>query len=508
MKSIIAALSLFILSFAVLALTLRGEWGNPNPSEINSSQKKLGSPFESSMARGRYAQTMALVEDKTADLRNGKEVIAMPDLGFYNGKMFPLFAPGLAFYSVPAYVIGSWFEASLVGVFLFGAVIAALNTVLIFVILKHYNTPPWASWFAGFAYLFATTAFPYAVTLAQHNFTVFFMLLVILSGIMGRKKPWLYAIGWLAYALAIFMDYPNLVLLFPAVGFMLLSAVSISDTSQKLKLRFKMAVVYAGIFFALFNLAHAYYNAEHFGAPQTIGPSVYKRINSDDELLAAKSGALVTGSNSQVSGNGLSLFDAKKLANGLFILTVSKGRGIIVFAPLTLLGILGINELSKKKKSRNFSITLGLLIITNFILYGAFGDPWGGSSYGPRYLIISMAMLSIGLGASFAHFRSIYYRILAFILFCYGAAINTVGVLTTNQLLADIEAIYRGLPYTYVWNFGMLENGLNSSLAYNTWFKSLVPSQGYAIFILFILMLVAYMSLIISPIVLKDRVKP
>lgn len=94
MKNLIAALSLCLVCALLLGLTVRGNWGNPRPGEISTKLIKQGEVFESTLSRGRYAQTMALVEDKVANLTNGKELVALPDAGFVSGRVYPLFCSG------------------------------------------------------------------------------------------------------------------------------------------------------------------------------------------------------------------------------------------------------------------------------------------------------------------------------------------------------------------------------------------------------------------------------
>lgn len=101
---------------------------------------------------------------------------------------------------------------------------------------------------------------------------------------------------------------------------------------------------------------------------------------------------------------------------------------------------------------------------TNLILYASFGDPWGGWEYGPRYLILSMALLAVGLGKFMATARNLWSRIVVLILFIYSAVVNTFAVLTTNQSIPSVES---GISeFAFLHKLSLLKSGLISSFAY------------------------------------------
>lgn len=468
-RSIIAIFSFFVFCLTLLSLNVRGQWGNATIESIRAVTTIQGSAFESSLARGRFAQTMALVDDKRADLINGKELIPMPDLGVVNGKAYPLFAPGLAFYSVPAYVLGYTLGNSQLAVFLFVALCASIAACLVVILAKSLGASLSMACFAGLTYVFGTSALPYAITLAQHNITVLFLLTILLAGLHGNKHGWLYVLGWTAYALAIFMDYPNLMLLAPAIVYMSIQAISLHpEGKQAIKIKFQLALAYAAIAFALVSGIHGYYNLQHFGSPITVGPAVYTRAQTVKELETLLTE--IPGKPKQARNVATTFFDSSKVANGLYVLLISKGRGVIYFAPVVLLGFLGIMYLLKKEAFRRIAIIMMALIGVNLAVYASFGDPWGGWEFGPRYLIPAFSVLAIGIGVSLTRIRNLVYQLSVLALFAYSVFVNLLGALTTNQLPAEIEAIPLNLPYTYEYNFQRLLEGMNSSIGYRSWF--------------------------------------
>lgn len=475
-KNMLAIGSFVLMSSVLLLLTLRGEWGNPRSNEIIASVNDLGGAFESSLSRGRFAQIMALAEDGRADLTGGKELIPIPDLGVVNGKAYPLFAPGLAFYSVPAYILGASVDASQLAVFMFTALVSILAAVMIILLGLSIGVPRWAAWVSAFIYLFATTAFPYAVTLAQHNFTVLFMMVILLAGLHGPKIGFLYLFGWTAYGLAIFMDYPNTILLLPAMVYMSLQALTTVKRKGYATFSLQMALVYTSLFFMAVTGLHGFYNMEHFGSPQTMGPAVFTRVKSETELENVR--FLTEGNIPQAEDVSTSLFDAKTLPRGLFVLLLSEGRGLVYFAPVVLFGLIGLFQLSTTRQSR-LSGTMAALVVVNLVLYGSFGDPWGGWEFGPRYLIITFSLLSVLLGYSLRTLAYGWYRLLVLVVAIYSVLVNLAGVVTTNRLPAEVEAKVLDLPYTYMYNFKLIETGANASFMYRSYVSSILSSQEY-----------------------------
>lgn len=502
-KNLLAIGSFVLVSSVLLLLTLRGEWGNPTPSMIIEQSDEGGSAFESSMMRGRFVQTMSLVENGTPFLSFDLAEAALPDVGVFNNKAYPLFAPGLAYYSIPAYVLGFQFNASVLGVLLFNALASIIAGILIIVILREIGSVYWAAWFAGFAYLFGTTAFPYSVAFGQHSFTSVFLLTILYAALKGPQKSIFYWFGWLAYGLAVFMDYPNVVLLMPAIIFMALQSVEIKESKLFTRINIQLAICYSLSLLVITILFHGYYNLQHFQSISTIGPSVYTRAETKPELreLLAQDNSYTLVVPSNVAK---SLFSWERLANGLYILLTSEGRGIIFFAPVVLLGLLGLIHMLYTPFIR-LGVTIFITCLVFLLLYGSFGDPWGGWSYGPRYLIPIMSILGLGLGLSLHTFKSIIFRICVLLMFAYGLVINLTGVLTTNQLPADIEAKTLGLDYTYFYNFDLLTEGMNSSFLYQQIFNHFISTQHYFVMIYSLGLTIAAVTVLIIPLINKAR---
>lgn len=350
-QKLLYPLLLILATGIIYALTLRGVIGNPTPEEIVNDLSLRGLPFESSLARGRFAQTMAIAEDQTFHLTNGKELIATPDLGYYDGRFYSLFPPGISILSVPAYILGKSINASQITVYAFLALIASVNGLLIYAISRLLKAPKWASFFAAIAFNLGTTAWPYAISIAQHNTTVLLLLTTFLGGLISKKHWSGFILAWTAFGAALFVDYINALLFLPAILFVSLQAVNINQKSlDKLKLKVRLSLVYSIIPFLLIGLIHGYYNWKNFDSPTTIGTSVFQRAQTQQdiqELQLQQPEETETRKAHNVTG----FFNAKNIPQGLYVLLVSRGRGILLYAPIVLIGFIGLIKLASQQKN-------------------------------------------------------------------------------------------------------------------------------------------------------------
>jgi hypothetical protein len=135
--------------------------------------------------------------------------------------------------------------------------------------------------------------------------------------------------------------------------------------------------------------------------------------------------------------------------------------------------------------------------MVNTVLYSMFGDPWGGWSFGPRYLIPSIALLSTGIGYALSRSLRNPFSILFFtILLIYSTVVSVLGSTTTNLIPPKVEALNLAVtvPYTYFYNIQLAETGNSGLLLYNLAIKNYFNVLNYvyiysAVIILLILSL-------------------
>ena len=494
---------LFLLCSFFYGITFRGSLEPITPNRITSDLITVGQPFESTLARGRYAQTMAIVEDGVYDLRDGKELVALPDLGHYGTKFYSLFAPGISLLAVPAYKIGQLIGMPQVTVFFALSLIGALNGVLIYFLAKAIGSSSWAAFFSGLIYTLGSTAWPYSVTLAQHNTSVMCLLVIILSAIWAKRHSWAYALGWGAYGFAIFVDYPNMLILFPAVLYMIYQSVHLKFGGASAKLRVNLGIVYGLLPFILLGLFHAQYNLLNFNSPSRIGTAALEHVKTADQINALKAGheySREVATSRVVSG----MFHAKRLHSGFVVLFSSIGRGLLVFAPITLFGIYGLQLLSKKHLS--LSIAIAGVCVMNILLYTSFGDPWGGWEFGPRYLLPAMAVSIPSIALLLTLVRSVLLRLSVFVVFMYSSAVNLIGVVTTNQLPAEVEASSVEVSHTISYNIQLLLEGVvGSNLGYTHLLSHYLTKLEYTILLYSTVGVVAIAVLFVWPYLVGRR---
>ena len=136
-----------------------------------------------------------------------------------------------------------------------------------------------------------------------------------------------------------------------------------------------------------------------------------------------------------------------------------------------------------RKINLEYGVLLGLIGV-NLFLYSSWGDPWGGWAFGPRYLIPSMAILSLFIGI-FLH--EIKYkwtaRIVAYIFFVYSSAVSLLGTLTTNAVPPKVEADFLHMQYNFLRNYFYFKKGESSSFVYNNFLSGSVSLSEYFLII-------------------------
>lgn len=475
MKNKMAVLLLIVVGVFLYAATLRGMVGNPRGEEIRYKLDQATQPFELSPERSRYLLVLSLAENKSLALTKELADAAYPDDGYYKGKYYIFFAPGVSLYALPFYFLFKPIGLAQVGTYSFVSIIAIVNLCLIFVISrKIFTLNVWMSLFASLVFGFATTSWSYAITLYQHHFTTFFMLLSFYSVWRYRmytKNSWVWGIVvWTAYALAILVDYPNAVLLLPVIVYMIVSGIKVWTENKYFYFDMRLSLVTTTFLFVVITAVHAYFNTVNFGGPLKVsGGLVGHRYIVENSLENSPDldAALVKAASEK---DPVGFFQLRNVSFGLYTLFVAPDRGLFRYIPVFVLAIPGVYLLWKK-----FGIESKILIFEIFafiVLYSMWGDPWGGWSYGPRYFIPIMPILSIAVAywLSLAGYE-IAKKILAYVLLIPSAGIAILGAITTNANPPEVEGHQLEIPYTYVRNLEFLYSNRSGSIVYNMFFS-------------------------------------
>lgn len=483
---------IFLIVFSVLFLTLsvRGNVGNPTPTQMNDLSWKDNGPFELSPERGRYALTYSLIEDSSFSFSLPLARFATPDLGYKDGKYVSLFAPGVSYAIIPGFLVGKFFGSEQVGSYAVIALFALLNVLLVRAIAIRLGAHPLAATLGALTFLFASPAFAYSVSLFQHQISVFLILASFYLLLRWNNILSLFAIFFLS-ALSVPIDNPNLILTLPIVIAAALKFFTVYAEKESYKISFSLlrslsvlGVILPLVFFMWFNNAS-------YGNPLQLAGTVsgVREIDAGGKPVAPKNAGVNNAAElndptrQQKSATGF--FKTRNILNGLTVHVFGRDRGIIWFTPVMLLAIPGAYVLYKKRK--DMTVVLIGIVGADILLYSLWGDPWGGWAFGSRYLIPSYAIagLFISIGLTYIR-RYAFLPILFTILFIYSVSVNTLGALTTNRNPPKVEILGlealsgREEKYSYDRNIQYLNQNGVKSFAYNTFFAySFSPTQYY-----------------------------
>lgn len=399
--------------------------------------------------------------------------------------------------TIPGYIIGKAFGYSQVGTYGVIALVALLNVFLIRSILRRLGVNDLIASLSALCFLFATSAFTYAVSLYQHHVSTFIILLSIYL-LVRFKSAWSLTVIWFLLAASLLIDSPNFFLMFPIGVFALGRLVNLKKSERSIRVGVNILgslTVLAALIPLLF---FGWFNKISFGDPLQLAGTVasVKAIDENGKPATPEDAGTenleaYTNPGKQ-NKDAIGFFRTRNLLNGFYIHLFSPDRGLIYYAPVMMLGLIGIFYFYKKNQALS---GLFLAIIgTNILLYSMWGDPWGGWAFGSRYLIPTYAMLAIFLGFTLWHLnRYLLFTVLFLALFIYSVAVNTVGAITSSRNPPQVEVL--GLEelsgveqkYTFDRNFDMLDVNKSKSFFFNTFAsKYLSAWQYYFLLVCFI----------------------
>lgn len=538
---------LYVSCFLLLFASIRGLPGHPTPSDMGGEYWADEGPFELSPERGRYALLYSLAEDSSFQFSLPVAKFAVPDLGTVNGTYVSLFAPLLSIILIPGYLVGKLFGFGQVGIMTELILFALANVILIQKILQRIGVSRIAGMLAGVIFVFATPAFTYAVSLYQHHVTTFFLLLCIYL-LIKNSKSWLHhALIWIIIGLSLSLDYPNAFFFFPIALYTLSKSINIHGLTfrSKISLRLFSAIVVFIIPLVIF----MWINQSSYGSPFTLAGTVQTVAGFDNEgkpltFEEIKQKKLQEAGEKDVKINpplkpeeksAIKFFYTRYIVNGLWVLFISPDRGALHFAPLSLVGLLGLYFLHKKSKpseqpstyvhqqstdtsvlivnsqsgmhtsspaapiERSISqliVAVGTMIV---LLYAMWGDPYGGWAFGGRYLIPFYAVTCVLLGILLNRWsKNVLFMLVISVIFIFSAYVNTIGALSTSrnpplpEILALEKLTGKEQKYTYERNKDFLLANYSKSFVYQTIAKKYFTAFEYMVVIVSSIIFLGY----------------
>lgn len=479
---------LFIFCLSVFALSIRGIPGNPVDTELNTIKWRNTGPFEQT---ARFALTYSIVENNSIYLSVPLAQFASPDLAINTqGQFVSLFAPGVSLIAVPGYVIGRELGFAQVGTFAVITFFTILNIFLIRAIAIKLNINTIAASIGGLTFAFASPAFAYGVDFFQHHISTFLILFSIYA-LLYYRPFWSLTAVWFCFATAVIVDYPNFFMMLPVGLFSLIKLLSIKKAENKIKIKFKFVYLFSFIGAMIPLLFFMWFNYVSYGNPLVLsgGQTRVTQIASDGTV------ARVQNVNNNKPPRALSgqlgllrVFHPRNTMQGIHVHLFSLDRGILVYTPVMILGIIGgLVALLKKKK---FSVLLSFIVLFNIFMYSMWGDPWGGWSFGSRYLIPSYAVLSIFIAYLLTILnKKNLFTLLFFTAVAYSIAVNTLGALTSslNPPSVEAEVISREAGYEFSYsidrNIDFLSQQGSKALFYNMFARNYISAWDYYIYI-------------------------
>ncbi|MDR3643273.1 MAG: hypothetical protein P4L74_06650 [Candidatus Doudnabacteria bacterium] len=455
-------------------------------------------PFESSHERSSYAMVLSMLDYHTVSLPKPLADFGSPDVGYYNGKFYSFFPPGVAAMAYPFYILGEHWNLPIAFAYFSMCIAAILALAMLFIICRDifgFSAP--LSLLVVFILGFGTIFLNYSITLYQHIPTIFLMFVSYYSVWKfrkGGKFAWLWAAAvWACYGLGPIFDYPNLILMLPILGYFFASAFSLARTDDGLKIGLRNSFVASLVVLLLLGVAQIYYNRSVFGNWRIYSNALprYDQTLGSPDLSNAATQAITRQKESVAS-----VFSEKNLPLGFYILTVSVDKGLFVYMPIFVLAILGMYAVRKKMTLEIW--TLLAICALNLILYSSFGDPWGGLSYGPRYLLPAIAVLPVFIGFWIQSLgkRRLWGSAALFALFAYSSAVSLLGAVTRNVVFPKPEALYADTSNKFWFNARYLKLNQSGSFAYNEFFSGRISLTEYYL-ILFAAILILMLALLL-----------
>lgn len=121
---------------------------------------------------------------------------------------------------------------------------------------------------------------------------------------------------------------------------------------------------------------------------------------------------------------------------GFWGLTLSPGGSLVLYVPIVLVGLAGL-WIMRRGRERAAAVLVGGQFLLFFLFFASLDDWPGGRAYGPRYMVPSIALLSVATSVAFARASAGWRRVLLVVLVA-SSVVQLPGV------LVDYSRVSRG----------------------------------------------------------------
>lgn len=466
-----------IILFTALLLLLVAFRGDISENKLKYQKERttqINSPFELSNSSARFALTEAIVKNRTFFLSEDLARFSSPDVVDYNGKFMSIFTPGVSLLVVPFYWLGSFFGLEQALTYFAVTLFSFANIFLVAKLAMVLGVKKPTAVVGGLVFAFATNSLAYTQTLTQHQISTTLILLGLIYALKPKSIGNLVIFG-LVYGLSSLVDFPNIMILFPALIYVVANTIQITKKGQTVEMAVNLNLIFAALALIPTLIIFAYYNYETTGSYTLLAQNIGRSKLFDDVSGIQNPSELITDLDDNNASKELRPFDiglpfkSRAMLNGFYILLLSDERAWAYYFPVLLLGIIGYIYAFKSTSKKTAMIVVSTILI-NILLYAMFGDPWGGWAFGPRYLLPSAALMCVGIAISLNKlYKSLLFTALFFLLLAKSVYISTAGAFTSQAIPPKIEAeaLDIDIPYTYELNLRKIEFGESSNLLYN-----------------------------------------
>jgi hypothetical protein len=384
-------LLIFLSVLLVFALSLNGVWAADHPTSLMELAWALWA---------HHSIVLAKV---------GESLPQTVDVFAYKGNYYSALAPGVSFLALPFVGAGfalsggfSLYGAPMLASELFVSLCNAIAAYLLFKLGSMYFTRRTAA-FISFAYAFSTISWPFAVYFFESDVSAMLDLLAVWLALRisrsGSVRTGVAAICGTSLAIALTVDYVNAILV-PVVSIFLV-----------LRFRKKLETVkcLAGLLVpaVLGVLAIALYDATAFGNPLVTTEQAYLHTAS---ILGDFSYPVLS---------------------GLYLDLVSPLRGIMVYCPVLILGVVGFFLMGRRSGVKGEGLLLFACFLGILLPYSMWYDAVGGEGFGQRFLIPAIPFLLLPSGFLIEGRRRGVAAV-AYALYVVGVIINGIAGVTTT----------------------------------------------------------------------------
>ncbi len=470
----------FIIVTIIYVLLVRGAVNVKIPSVNDYAFLNPQVYFESSQERARYIQMKSILETKSFSIDKYKE-FAKPDLAWINGYYYPAYPPGISILLLPFFALGSLFGIELLTTNISIIAITLLTGYTLMKIAKKLGYSDSTGFTLMVVYNLSTLAISYGISLFQHNVSAFiitlcFYVYLLIDSETNNNGKFIILSG-LAF-LAFIVDYPNLIAILPIIVASVLKKFSLEDNNNLIKMNIKADLLTLLLGLVLVSSAYLVLSNIMFKDPFVFTNRFNLRVLDKNNIKYTEEN-LNMSMFKNVSYS--KKFNTAHLVDGLNVMLFSADRGLFFYSPVFLFLPYGIYKFHNHK----IKLLIMSIALLNLFFYASYDDPWGGWSFGPRYLLLTMPLFTILLLPvieSLIRSKFIFPTIFTLL-----SSVPILGAITSNLIPPIVESHSFKISSVYTSYNYLLQNRTGSFLYQNLLIQKIDLIWYYMLIILLVL---------------------